>query len=625
MTHDELITISTQELEKLPADEREIIVRHFGTGDPAELAARLADESEELWSPDESQVDAKDWPSAHLTLLLGLHRDNQRSMLQAQRRKVAQELVDALAPERRALYCWHLHTTRRRRVIALTVAAAVQALDEGLVQEDTSFQEAVRQVVAHGIESQIDEIEVAYFGEQDAEALSPPATVEGDRMPAPPGVHASAPAGKNGHEPPAMSTRRDETSAPKPSMHRYAGAGWPPTAMAGDDRTRRSAAQRPAGGRVDWDAIAAETERRVTAKESELVVTMDRLTRIYSGGRLAGRRVRPGTIVVERVIGTPEFPSLVLPNLANIADGFDVGAAVAIVGLMPLEVALAGWVAPGGKSTPEGDRLTAALEASGAAYSAGRASEGEFEATRDALWREAERAGVAVEIAWRLHTKWGGPPPREPAVATALPPVAVRAMPQLRYLLQLHLRQIPTDAHASVISRWIRPPTDHLEVGEGAWQRVLDLLLDHSTCSQCPFVLGSNLDCETCRTWVLSLKRPGAPWTAERIGAALYNCDEPAVATAAVEALAQSTQAPLTAAFFRDFADNFAVRLAKHVKRPEDMDPGYRDHCRKAVEWLLPQPDFPLPDYPPSKGAPRSVASADILMRAAPMSAGWRC
>jgi hypothetical protein len=169
MTHDELIAISTQELEKLPADEREIIVRHFGTGDPAELAARLADESEELWSPDESQVEANDWPSAHLTLLLDVHRDNKRSMLQAQRRKVAQELVDALTPERRVLYCWRLHTTRRRRVIALTVAAAVQALEEGLVQAGTSFQEAARLVIEHGIESQIDEIEGVYFSEQDAE------------------------------------------------------------------------------------------------------------------------------------------------------------------------------------------------------------------------------------------------------------------------------------------------------------------------------------------------------------------------------------------------------------------------------------------------------------------------
>ena len=408
-------------------------------------------------------------------------------------------------------------------------------------------------------------------------------------------------------------------AAPQVAMqaHRHV-AVRPPVAMAGADRPRRSAAQADTRGRIDWDTIAAESERRVSEREGELVAMMDRLTRIYSGGRLAGKRVRPGTIVVERVNGTPEFPSLVLPNLASIADGIDVGAAVAIVGLMPLEIALAGWIDRGGEPTPEGERLTAALEGLGT-----ETSQEAFEAARDALWEEAERAGVALEIAWRLYAK-SGPTSRTPAVATSLPSIPARVMPHLRYLLELHLRQIPSDAHSSVISRWVRPPHDHIEAGEGAWQRVLNLIsLDHSTCSRCPFVLGSNLDCETCRTWVLSLKRPGAPWTAERIGAALYNCDEPAVATATVEALAQSTQAPLTAAFFRDFADNFEVRLAKHVKRPEDMDPGNRDHCRKAVEWLLPQPDFPLPEYPPSNGTPRSVAR-DILMRAAPVSAGWR-
>jgi hypothetical protein len=406
------------------------------------------------------------------------------------------------------------------------------------------------------------------------------------------------------------------SSVPLAAPNRHV-AGRPPLAMASADRARDSAPRRPTRGQMDWDAIAAESERRVNEKESGLVATMDRLTRIYSGGRLAGTRVRPGTIVVERVSGTPEFPSLVLPNLASIADGIDVGAAVAIVGLMPLEIALAGWVDPGGSPTPEGDRLTAALEESVAAYGAGQATQEEFEANRDAIWEEAERAGVAVEIAWRLR-RMTGPTPREPAVATSLPPVPVRAMPQVRYLLELHLRQIPSDAFASVVSRWIRPPHDHLEVGQGAWQRVLELLQNHSTCSQCPFVLGSNLDCDTCRSWVLSLKRPGAPWAAEQIGAALYNCDDPAVATAAVEALAQSNQAPLTAAFFQDFADNLEARL------PEDMDPGYRDHCRKAVEWLLPQPDFPLPEYPPRRGAPRSAANLDVLMRAAPMSARWR-
>ncbi len=172
MTREQLTAISLQELEKLPPDEHEIIVRHFGTGDPAELAARLAEEAEDLWSPDEAQVAAKDWAATHLALLLDMHRDNQRSMLQAQRRKVAQEEVDALTPERRALYCWYLQTTRRRQIIALTVATAVQALDEGFVDDGTSFEDTVARIIEHGIESKIVDIEDSYFSETKAEGGS---------------------------------------------------------------------------------------------------------------------------------------------------------------------------------------------------------------------------------------------------------------------------------------------------------------------------------------------------------------------------------------------------------------------------------------------------------------------
>ena len=79
MTHDELIAISTQELEKLPADELEIIVRHFQTEDRAELARQLADEAEEMWSGDhEAPVPEDEWPSAHLQMILGMHRDEER-------------------------------------------------------------------------------------------------------------------------------------------------------------------------------------------------------------------------------------------------------------------------------------------------------------------------------------------------------------------------------------------------------------------------------------------------------------------------------------------------------------------------------------------------------------------
>ena len=85
MTRDELIKISTRELEKLPVDELAIIARHFQTEDRAELARQLADEAEEMWSGDhEAPVPEAEWPSAHLQLLLGMHRDEKREALLAE-------------------------------------------------------------------------------------------------------------------------------------------------------------------------------------------------------------------------------------------------------------------------------------------------------------------------------------------------------------------------------------------------------------------------------------------------------------------------------------------------------------------------------------------------------------
>jgi hypothetical protein len=90
MTRDERIEISTRELEKLPADELEVIVRHFQTEDRAELARQLADEAEEMWSGDhEAPVPEEDWPSAHLQMILGMHRDEKREALLAEQRRNA--------------------------------------------------------------------------------------------------------------------------------------------------------------------------------------------------------------------------------------------------------------------------------------------------------------------------------------------------------------------------------------------------------------------------------------------------------------------------------------------------------------------------------------------------------
>jgi len=168
MTRDELIAISTQELGKLPADELDVVVSHFGTEDRAELARRLADEAEEMWSGDhEAPVPEDEWPSAHLQLLLGMHRDEKREAVLAEQRRIASEAIDELTPARRALLCWRFHTTVQRRVVALAASATMRAMEEGLVKS-TSYNEAVKTVIDFEIELQIDEIEDHYYNGADA-------------------------------------------------------------------------------------------------------------------------------------------------------------------------------------------------------------------------------------------------------------------------------------------------------------------------------------------------------------------------------------------------------------------------------------------------------------------------
>lgn len=168
MTRDELIGISTREFDKLPADELEIIALHFRTEDRVELAHQLADEAEEMWSGDhEAPVPEDEWPSAHLQLLLDMHRDNKREALLADQRRITSEVIDGLTPARRALLCWRFHTTVQRRVVALVTSATVRAMEEGLVKT-TSYHEAVNAVIDFEIELQIDEIEDHYYNGTDA-------------------------------------------------------------------------------------------------------------------------------------------------------------------------------------------------------------------------------------------------------------------------------------------------------------------------------------------------------------------------------------------------------------------------------------------------------------------------
>jgi len=171
MTRDELTAISTQELEKLPPDELEIIARHFQTEDRAELARQLADEADEMWSGDhEAPVPEDEWPSAHLQLLLGMHRDEKREALVAEQRRIASEVIDGLEPARRALLCWRFHTTVQRRLVALVAAATVRALEEELIKT-TSFKEAAATVIDFEIDLHIDEIEDHYYNGPDARPI----------------------------------------------------------------------------------------------------------------------------------------------------------------------------------------------------------------------------------------------------------------------------------------------------------------------------------------------------------------------------------------------------------------------------------------------------------------------
>ncbi len=183
MTRDELIAISTQELEKLPADEVDVIAAHFQTENRAELARQLADEAEEMWSGDhEAPVPQDEWPSAHLQLLLGMYRDEKREDLLAEQRRIASEVIDGLEPARRALLCWRFHTTVQHRVVGLVAAATVRARYEDLVKM-TSFREAVSTVIDFEIELQIDEIEDQYYNGPDAR--HPPGVhTMGERAPA---------------------------------------------------------------------------------------------------------------------------------------------------------------------------------------------------------------------------------------------------------------------------------------------------------------------------------------------------------------------------------------------------------------------------------------------------------
>lgn len=163
MNRDELINLSAAELGRLTADELAVVERHFGITDRDALVQRLVEEATEMWSaPSEAPVEPKDWPTTHLHLVLQVHRMEEGDRAFDERRQAAMELVDSLDAARRALLCWRFHVTDRGRVAAMTVAATLRAMEEGLVDE-TVFREAAAAVIDFEITVQIDEIDEIYF------------------------------------------------------------------------------------------------------------------------------------------------------------------------------------------------------------------------------------------------------------------------------------------------------------------------------------------------------------------------------------------------------------------------------------------------------------------------------
>jgi hypothetical protein len=160
MTRENLIASSAQAIDRLPAHERQLVEQHFDTGDRDELLRRFADETEETWGgPSEAPVEPRDWPEAHLHMLLQVHRTAEQDRELAAQTQAVLTFMDALAPDRRALLCWRFHTTNRRWLAALAVNAT---RDATLGAPGRPFAQALPEVIHQEIERQVAEIDREY-------------------------------------------------------------------------------------------------------------------------------------------------------------------------------------------------------------------------------------------------------------------------------------------------------------------------------------------------------------------------------------------------------------------------------------------------------------------------------
>src|SRR5690606_22899334 len=167
------------------------------------------------------------------------------------------------------------------------------------------------------------------------------------------------------------------------------------------------------------------------------------------------------------------------------------------------------------------------------------------------------------------------------------------------------------------------PPVGFIEIGRGAWEYAAErAAAERRPCTACPFLLGSNLDCETCRARVIARKEPTATWRRYHVrdGIVALEFDEDIAeeaAAAAERALAQVDAPILTHQFFHQWSIRFAKESAGVFAYEDDQL-----IARDLIEAQMLALWFALPPQLPPREAldvPPAVSEATIKSQARAM------
>jgi hypothetical protein len=163
MKTEELVQQALAALSGLPQDEVNILHEHHGTKDVHDLARRIAQSAEELWSPaEESGVQPEDWVEEYIRVTIDLFHDQKRAFEAQELRELAAEYVDEMPARDRALVCCMFRTNRRERVASLTAKLATKAIVDGLVARSEPKQ-AIQRVLDVHLAAYTDHVDAHYF------------------------------------------------------------------------------------------------------------------------------------------------------------------------------------------------------------------------------------------------------------------------------------------------------------------------------------------------------------------------------------------------------------------------------------------------------------------------------